>query len=115
MAEPTFRKRRSQKAAPGPGSLALVNAFGRSRISFPGSWVEIPPGAFRMSGSDSPEKVTITRPFKLLSVPMTQGFYRHLMGENPSRFDGSALPVEQVRWLDAAKCCNALSPSLGAS
>ena len=112
--EPVFREQRRKKLVPGVGGHAFGDGFGRMKSDFfPGSWVEIPAGTFQMGEPGSAKKVTITRPFKLLSVPMTQALYRHLMGENPSGFQGDTLPVENVSWFDAVKCCNALSSALG--
>lgn len=111
--EPGFREERRKKVVPDACSLAFVNAFGRLKTSVLGYWVEIPPGTFRMGESGRTQEVTITRPFKLLSVPITQALYGHLMGTNPSRFKGQARPVEMVSWVDAVKCCNALSTTLG--
>jgi formylglycine-generating enzyme required for sulfatase activity len=58
--------------------------------------------------------VTIARPFFLAVHEVTQGQYKAVMGENPSRFQGSEnRPVEQVSWLDAVKFCNKLSEQDG--
>ena len=111
--EPVFREERREKVVPGVGSLALVNAFDQVETTFRGCWVEIPPGTFQIGEPGSNNTVTITRPFKLLSVPMPQALYRHLVGENPSRFKDDTRPVENVSWHDAVKCCNALSSALG--
>jgi formylglycine-generating enzyme required for sulfatase activity len=73
--------------------------------------VDIPAGTFRM-GSPKKEKdrdddegpqreVTITRPFRMGALTVTQGCWEALMGANPSRFTGDPrLPVEQVSWDD---------------
>ena len=111
--EPVFQEERRKKVVPGVGGSALVNAFGLVKTIFPGCWVEIPPGAFQMGEPGNSKKVTITRPFKMFSVPMTQALYRHLVGEDPSHFKGDTRPVESVSWLDAVKCCNAFSSVLG--
>ncbi len=107
------REERHTKVVPGQPSLAVANAFGRWKASFPGSWIEVPPGTFRMGEAAGATTVTITRRFKILSVPMTQALYERVMGTNPSCFPGDVRPVEQVSWLDAVKCCNALSTTLG--
>ena len=112
--EPVCREERRKKVVPGAGSHAFSNGFGRKKTSFfPGRWVEIPPGTFQMGEPGSTKKVTITRPFKMFSVPMTQALYRHLVGEDPLKFKGDTRPVESVNWFDAVKCCNAFSSFLG--
>ena len=40
---------------------------------------------------------------------VTQQEYRRVMGKNPSRWKADKNPVEQVRWSDAARYCNARS------
>jgi len=110
--EPVFREERRKKVVPGVGGFALVKAFGQVK-TLPGCWVEIPPGTFQMGEPGSAKRVTITRPFKMFSVPMTQALYRHLVGEAPAHFKGDTRPMESVSWLDAVKCCNAFSSVLG--
>jgi len=111
--EPVFREERRKKVVPGVGGSALVNAFGQVKTTLSGCWVEIPPGTFQMGEPGSAKRVTITRPFKMFSVPVTQALYRHLVGEAPAHFKGDTRPMESVSWLDAVKCCNALSSILG--
>ena len=42
-----------------------------------------------------------------------QKVYRQVMGVNPSKFDGSYYPVENVSWYDAVCFCNKLSEKIG--
>jgi len=53
--------------------------------------------------------VKITHPFYLGTHQVTQRQYQAVMGDNPSHFSGSDLPVENVSWLDAVEFCNKLS------
>jgi formylglycine-generating enzyme required for sulfatase activity len=84
----------------------------------------IPAGGFVMGSSEigvdtradeTPQhRVQITRPFYLGATEVTQGQYRAVTGQNPSRFKGQDdLRVEQVSWVDAVKYCNALSRAEG--
>ena len=111
--EPVFREERRKKVVAGASGFAFVNGFGQVKTALPGCWEEIPPGSFQMGEPGRTKKVTITRPFKMFSVPMTQALYRHLAGEDPFRFKGGTRPVQGVSWLEAVKCCNAFSLVLG--
>ena len=54
-------------------------------------------------------RVNISRCFLLSVYPCTQGLYELVMGENPSSFQGSTRPVDNVSWCDAVLFCNRLS------
>jgi formylglycine-generating enzyme required for sulfatase activity len=79
----------------------------------------IPAGTFRMGNiTDHPDgleheqpvhEVTITRPFLMAPIPVTQAQYEAVMAGNPSHFKGPDLPVEQVSWYEAVEFCNELS------
>jgi formylglycine-generating enzyme required for sulfatase activity len=82
--------------------------------------VRIPAGKFLMGSPDSDKdassdekpqhRVRITRPFYLGATEVTQGQYRAVTGQSPSRFEGSDdLPVEQVSWEDAIRFCEKLN------
>ena len=90
--------------------------------------VTIPAGTFQRGNtgnfypnnnaySDKEEKpvheVTISNPFLLGKYEVTQKLYKSIMGENPSKFKGDNLPVEQVSWYDAVEFCNKLSEQQG--
>ncbi len=75
--------------------------------------VVIPGGSFLMGdeqGEDTqpPHKVTISS-FWMEKYEVTQEQYEDLIGNNPAKFCGAKLPVEQVRWTQAARYCNARS------
>jgi formylglycine-generating enzyme required for sulfatase activity len=82
----------------------------------------IPPGSFIKGCSPQDNdcfsdekptyKVTLTKGFYLGETEVTQGAYQRVAGENPSRFKGSDLPVEQVSWVEANKYCRAIGGRL---
>jgi formylglycine-generating enzyme required for sulfatase activity len=60
----------------------------------------------------TPHEVAISS-FYIDKYPVTQEQYKKVMTENPSRWKGDKNPVEQVRWSDAVKYCNARSLAEG--
>lgn len=54
-------------------------------------------------------RVRITKPFLLGMYEVTQSQYEQVMQENPSRFQGAHLPVENLSWKDAQRFCEFLS------
>lgn len=84
--------------------------------------VEIPAGTFLMGSPASEEghclrerpqhEVTLER-FFMSRTPITQAQWVAVMGNNPSEFKGSNLPVESVSWHDAMKFCDRLSKLTG--
>ncbi|MBP7127185.1 SUMF1/EgtB/PvdO family nonheme iron enzyme [Myxococcota bacterium] len=101
---------------------SVPGAVSARKPGVPKGWVWIPPGTFRMGSPEGEEEsvdserpcheVTITRGFYLKAMPVTQGEWEDLVGNNPSLFNGRGsreCPVEQVSWWDAAAYCNALS------
>ncbi len=80
--------------------------------------VEIPAGTFQMGspstevGRDADEtqhQVQLSNPFYMSATEITQAQYKLIMGVNPSKFIGTARPVEQVSWSNAVTFCNELS------
>ncbi len=47
--------------------------------------------------------------YEISKYEVTQGLYKSVMGTNPSNFEGSERPVENVTWYDAVKFCNELT------
>jgi formylglycine-generating enzyme required for sulfatase activity len=83
------------------------------------SCARLTPGTFLMGHDEgqAPERpthrVTLTRGFWLSHTPVTQGQWRAVMGNNPSKHKGDIeRPVEQVSWYEAAAYCDALSRRL---
>ena len=84
--------------------------------------IDLPGGVLwmgSMPGEQVPEEelprhsVTLGEGFSVAALPVTQGLYRMIMGENPSVEKGSKKPVESISWFDAIAFCNALSTQQG--
>jgi formylglycine-generating enzyme required for sulfatase activity len=61
---------------------------------------------------EMPHRVKLN-PFFMAKYQITQGEYEEVMGANPSIFEGSNLPVENVSWFDALEYCNRRSQQEG--
>ena len=82
--------------------------------------VVVPAGSFDMgSNNDTNEKpvhrVTINRAFAIGKTEVTQGQWKAIMGNNPSKFVecGDNCPVEQVSWDDAQAFIEKLNTKTG--
>ncbi len=101
-----------------PGSAITIDIGGGVGMEL----VWIPPGEFTMgspaseaerSDDEGPQhRVTISRGFWMGKCEVTQEQYAQIMGENPSDFKGTNLPVEQVSWDDAQEFCRKLQGRL---
>jgi len=97
-----------------PGEDGSVTLPGGVPLDF--VWIE--PGTFMMGspedelGRDDDEiqhQVTLTQGYWLGKYEVTQAQYEAIMGKNPSKFQGTDLPVEQVSWDDAMEFCAKLT------
>ena len=74
--------------------------------------VQIPGGRFKMGDENEvdakPHQVVLSS-FFIDKHLVTQAEYKRVMGKNPSRWKAGRNPVEQVRWSDAVRYCNARS------
>ena len=72
-------------------------------IPTPFEFCAVPAGSFLMgSAREEPvHEVTLSRPFLVGRVPVTQAQWRAVMGTSPSTFPGDDRPVETVSWEDA--------------
>ena len=102
-----------------PEKEPLVLKIG-SRLSLKCIWV--PAGTFLMGEpyyqcphwqEAPPHRVTLTRPFYMSEIPITQEVYEAVMGNNPSRLKGPGLPVHNVSCADVYKFCQILSEKTG--
>jgi len=71
--------------------------------------VLIRPGKFMMGGEEGQREVTLSKPFYMGVIEVTQEQYQAVMGRNPSHFKGATNPVENVSWNDATEFCKVLS------
>ncbi len=80
--------------------------------SFAQEMVLIKGGTFSMGdkaeADATPHEVTVSS-FMMDKFLVTQEFFQKVTGQNPSRWKGDKNPVEQVRWSDAVRFCNARS------
>jgi formylglycine-generating enzyme required for sulfatase activity len=93
------------RSAPSDASREVRTKSGVVMIQLPGGW-------FTMGDENEvdaqPHKVYVSA-FYIDKYLVTQEQYQKVMGGNPSRWKASMNPVEQVRWSDAARYCNARS------
>ena len=78
----------------------------------------IPAGEFMMGSEENDwekpvHKVKIRKPFYLGTCPVTQREWKSVMGDNPSKFKGNDLPVEQVSWNDVQEFIRNLNEKEG--
>jgi len=98
----------------------LVNLLGDMVVHF--QFVLVPAGTFTMgspasedteASDETQHEVTISKPFELLSTPVTQALWQAVMGSNPSKKKGLDLPVTDVGWNDAQEFIRKLNGMLG--
>jgi formylglycine-generating enzyme required for sulfatase activity len=84
--------------------------------------VWIPPGQFLMGTpfymwpyylEEYPHLVTLTKPFYLAEIPVTQELYEAVMGANPSTVKDPQLPAQDPAFADLDKFCRLLSEKTG--
>ena len=97
------------------------SSFTDTPVELNDGFILIQGGSFLMGSPDSENwriddetqhSVTISS-FFIDPFETTQAEYERLMGENPSEFRGSDLPVESITWLDAIRFANAKSEDSG--
>jgi formylglycine-generating enzyme required for sulfatase activity len=95
--------------------ILIPGPVDRKKAELPVKMVQIPAGSFLMGDDEfTPiHRVSITKPFLLSAVPVTNQLYRHVVGKTPSHFQGDNRPVEQVSWFDAVEFCSRLSDKVG--
>mgnify|MGYP002725609624 CR=1 FL=1 len=95
----------ARRTPEGTGPQTIKTQSGIEMIQIPGDW-------FSMGDENEidakPHRVRVDA-FAMDKYLVTQAEYLRVMGENPSRWQGDKNPVEQMRWSDAVKYCNARS------
>lgn len=81
-------------------------------------FVWIPTGCFQMGSSEgdkdeNPVHKVCVKGFWMGKYEVTQGQYQQVMGNNPSKFQGSNRPVEMVDWSNAKVMAEEMSYSTG--
>ena len=80
--------------------------------------ITVPPGKFLMGTpvymwpyfvEEYPHLVTLTKPFYMAEIPVTQEMYEAVMGNNPSTVKDPHLPVQNPLFADVKKFCAILS------
>ena len=108
-----------------PGTLALLegckrqapanapsDAQNKSKTESGAEMVRLPGGRFTMGDAkevDATPHEVVVNSFYIDKHLVTQAEHQRVMGKNPSRWKAGANPVEQVRWSDAVRYCNARS------
>jgi len=90
----------------GTSVKAVLTESGVKMIQVPNGWFIM--GDEQGDVDEKPHKVYIDS-FYIDKYLVTQEEYEKIMGENTARWKGRKNPVEQVRWSDAVKYCNARS------
>ncbi len=84
--------------------------------------VFVPAGEFEMGSpmeelkrdnDEGQHHIKLTKPFYMGKFEVTQLQYREIMSENPSKFGGDNLPVDNVNWYEAARFLKKLSDKTG--
>jgi hypothetical protein len=60
-----------------------------------------------------PHDVTLTKPFYMAEIPVTQEMFQAVIGKNPSQAKGPQLAVENATWADINEFCRLLSEKNG--
>jgi len=103
--------RKVDRDVPGGGPCPVKTRGGVEMVLVPAGWFTM--GSGREDAIDEPAHRVYVSPFAIDKYEVTQEEYERVMGVNPSRHKGAANPVEQIRWADAVKYCNARSRAEG--
>ena len=85
----------------------ITTSSGAVMVRLPGGWF-VMGSAARNQTDEQPHRVFVG-PFDIDVCEVTQAHFEKVAGKNPSRWKNETNPVEQIRWADAARYCNARS------
>ena len=109
-----------RKVSADPSRVVLPNPYIENLNGVSLELIAVPGGTFQMGSEvgETDEKpvhqVTVSA-FAMGKYEVTQAQWQAVMGNNPSRFKGDDLPVEQVSWEEAQAFCRELSRMTGKS
>ena len=107
---PTALRPLEEAQAPIPGAPFAIPLLGLEMMPIrTGSFVMGSPTTEKGHDDERQHQVTLTKEFWLGRYELTQREYEKLMGETPSKYQSSELPVERVSWNDAASFCQKLT------
>jgi formylglycine-generating enzyme required for sulfatase activity len=72
-----------------------------------------PPTELKRGKDEGRHHIKLTKPFYMGKFEVTQLQYRVIMNENPSKFGGDNLPVENVDWYQTSRFIKKLSDKTG--
>jgi formylglycine-generating enzyme required for sulfatase activity len=110
---PACQREAPKQSAPAQNNNPPQSAHGKGAGTRTSSEMAfIPAGRFLMGDKTqadaAPHQVAVSS-FYMDKYLVTQEEYQRVMNDNPSRWKGNRNPVEQVRWSDAVRYCNARS------
>lgn len=119
-----LQERISVKIEPNANSVTIGGRKAKESKPVVFDLILVPSGMFKMGataeqkGADEDEKpdhwVTISKPFYIGETEVSQELWEHVMGDNPSKFKGTDLPVESISVEDAEDFVKRLSSQTGA-
>ena len=101
-----------KRKAPGDAAEVQGDVSSETEAESGVEMVQLPGGRFTMGDEneiDAPLHEVVISSFYMDKYLVTQEEYRRVIGKNPSRWKAEKNPVEQVRWSDAVRYCNARS------
>ena len=102
---------RRPASAPGEAPTTMTTSSGVRMVRLPGGWFEM--GSEGSAETDEPRHRIWVGPFLIDAFEVTQAHYEKMVGKNPARYKAPRQPVDQVRWADAVRYCNARSRAEG--